>query len=395
MSDASVCIKNNLNLSWIYMMLRSYLTFCLMVLLSACHSEKPQQAMPPTNVTDYVVELKSIPAVFDFVGFAQSTHPVDIRAKVEGYLQKISYIEGSQVHTGDIMFEIDPEQFQAKVQEAKGEVDRQEALLVNAILTVNRLTPLYEQKAASKKDLDNATANKLAIEAALATAKAQLDFAIINLGYTKIIAPIDGQASKAHFREGDLVNPASNSLLTTVSAMDPIWVYFPISDNDILGALKEATQKSMTLPKETEYTVEVIFSDGSIYPYRGKVDYSSPSYDQATGTLQVRAVFPNPESNLRPGQFVRVKVYGAERPDAIVVPLRALMQKKNGMFVYLIDKDNKVVAQDVSTGPWVGDYQVITNGLKQGDRVVVDGINKIRPGMTVNITGPWNAPSTL
>lgn len=377
------------------MTLRSSFTFCLMILLSACHSEKPQQAMPPTNVTDYVVELKSIPAVFDFVGFAQSTHPVDIRAKVEGYLQKISYIEGSQVHTGDIMFEIDPEQFQAKVQEAKGEVDRQEALLVNAILTVNRLTPLYEQKAASKKDLDNATANKLAIEAALASAKAQLDFAIINLGYTKIIAPIDGLSSKAHFREGDLVNPASNSLLTTVAAMDPIWVYFPVSDNDILGALKEATQKSMTLPKETEYTVEVIFSDGSIYPYRGKVDYSSPSYDQATGTLQVRAVFPNPESNLRPGQFVRVKVYGAERPDAIVVPLRALMQKKNGMFVYLIDKDNKVVAQDVSTGPWVGDYQVITNGLKQGDRVVVDGINKIRPGMTVNITGPWNGSSIL
>lgn len=371
------------------MNLRSSLMLSTLLLLTACHTSKPQQAMPPTNVTDYVVEQKTIPAVYDFVGFAQSTHPVDIRAKVEGYLQKISYIEGSQVNAGQIMFEIDPEQFQAKVQEAKGEVDRQEALLVNAILTVDRLAPLYEQKAASKKDLDNATANKFAIQAALASAKAQLDFAIINLGYTKIVAPITGLSSKAHFREGDLVNPGSNSLLTTVSAMDPIWVYFPVSDNDILGAIREAAQKSITLPKEKEYTVEIIFSDGSTYPFKGKVDYSSPSYDQATGTLQVRAIFPNPNSDLRPGQFVRVKVYGAERENAIAVPLRALMQKKGGMYVYLIDKDNKVTAQDVSTGPWVGEYQVITNGLKAGDRVVVDGITKIRPGMTVNVTGPW------
>lgn len=349
--------------------------------------------MPPTNVTDYVVERKNIPAVFDFVGFAKSSHPVDIRAKVEGYLQKIYYTEGAEVHEGDLMFQIDPDQFQAKVKEAQGEVDRQEALLVNAILTVNRLTPLYEQKAASKKDLDNATANKLAIEAQLVTAKAQLDFAIINLGYTKIVAPINGLAAKAQYREGDLINPSANSLLTTVSAMDPIWVYFPVSDNDILKTIKESMEEGITLPKTTEYTVEVVMSDGSVYPYKGKVDYSSPSYDQSTGTLQVRAVMPNPNNDLRPGQFVRVKVYGAERRNVIVVPLRALLQKKGGMYVYLIDKDNKVTAQDVSTGAWAGDYQIVTNGLKPEDRIVVDGITKVKPGMTVNVTGPWKPTS--
>jgi membrane fusion protein (multidrug efflux system) len=130
-------------------------------------------------------------------------------------------------------------------------------------------------------------------------------------------------------------------------------------------------------------------SDMTVYPYKGKVDFSSPTYDQGTGTLQVRAVFPNPEGLLRPGQFVRVKVYGAERPNAVYVPQRALLQKTNGMFVYLIDKDDKVVLQDVSTGEWYGEYEVISNGLKVGDRIVVDGITKIVPGSKVHVTGEW------
>lgn len=365
----------------------------LMLLLTACTSEQKPETAPPVDVTDYVVQPKTIGAVYDFVGFAESSHPVEIRAKVEGYLQKINYKEGSLVHLGDLMFEIDPQQFEAKVEEATGEVARQEALLTNAILTVNRLTPLYEQKAASKKDLDNATANKLSIEAALQSAKAQLLFAIINLGYTKIIAPVTGLAGKSKFYEGALINPAGNSLMTTVSVIDPIWVYFPVSDNDLLRAKQEEEKKNLILPEESEYTVEAIMSDGSAYPYKGKVDYSSPTYDQATGTMQVRGVFSNPNGDLRPGQFIRVKVYGAKRPNAIVVPQRALMQKKSGMFVYLIDEEGKVVAQDVSTGPWEGDYQVVTNGLKQGDRVVVDGITKIRPGTAVKVVGPWKGQS--
>lgn len=371
----------------------SRLCFCFLFLLflSACTSKKEPQAPPPVNVTEYTVEPKTIGAVFDFIGFAESSHPVEIRAKIEGYLQKINYKEGSLVHLGDLMFEIDPQQFEAKVEEATGEVARQEALLTNAILTVNRLTPLYEQKAASKKELDNATANKLSVEASLQSAKAQLLFAIINLGYTKIVAPVTGLAGRSRFYEGALINPASNSLLTTVSVIDPIWVYFPVSDNDLLRAKQESLDKNLILPPEDEYTVEAIMSDGTTYRFQGKLNYSSPTYDQATGTLQVRAEFANPDGDLRPGQFIRVKVYGAKRPDAVVVPQRALMQKKSGMFVYLIGNDGKVVAQDVSTGAWEGDYQVITNGLKQGDRVVVDGITKIRPGMLVNVVGPWQA----
>ena len=364
-----------------------YLLF--LIIITACESEKQSHTSTPVGVTEYTVEPKTIGAVFDFIGFAESSHPVEIRAKIEGYLQKIAYKEGSLVHEGDLMFQIDPQQFEAKVEEAVGEVARQEALLANAILTVNRLTPLYEQKAASKKDLDNATANKLSVEASLQSAKAQLLFANINLGYTKIVAPVTGLAEKSKFYEGALINPASNSLMTTISVIDPIWVYFPVSDNDLLRARQESREKNLILPPESEYTVDAIMSDGSTYRFPGKLNYSSPTYDQATGTLQVRAEFPNPDGDLRPGQFIRVKVHGAKRPDAIVVPQRALMQKKSGMFVYLIENDGTIVAQDVSTGAWEGDYQVITNGLKQGDRVVVDGITKIRQGMKVNVIGPW------
>jgi len=372
---------------------------CCLCLVCSCRSQgNHTPTLPPADVTDYVIEPKTIPVVYDFIGFAESSHSVEIRARVEGYLDKIAYVEGQLVHENDLLFQLDPKQYEAKVEQSKGEVARQVAILENAKLTVNRLTPLFQQKAASKKDLDNATANELSAQASLQSATAQLLESEINLGYTTIRSPITGYADRSRLREGALINPGSNSLLTTVSVLDPIWIYFSISDNDILQTRKQEAEKQLKLPQqadtitlstENNYDVEAILSDGSVYAFPGKVDFSAPTYDQSTGTLMVRAVFPNPEGNLRPGQFARVKVFGAKRPDAIFVPRRALMQKKNGMFVYLIGKDNKVISQDVSTGDWYGDYQIITNGLKAGDRIIVDGINKVGPGFTVRVAGPW------
>lgn len=371
--------------------------FCALLLtaslLSSCgRGEKAPLPPQPVEVNDYVVKPETIPAVFNFIGFAESIHPVEIRARVEGYLDKIAYNEGEIVHEGDLLFQLDPKQYEALVEQARGEVAKQEAILENAKLTVNRLTPLYEKKAASKKDLDNATANQLAAAASLLSAKAQLLNAEINLGYTTILSPITGLSDRAKLREGALINPASNSLLTTVSVIDPIWVYFTVSDNDILRITKQSEEKSISLPNEKEYTVEIILSDGSIFPHKGKVDFSAPTYDQSTGTLLARAVFANPDAVIRPGQFARVKVFGAERPNVLVVPRRALMQKSHGMFVYLIDSNNKVVAQDVTTGDWYGDYQLVTNGLKAGDRIIVDGINKVRAGTIVKVVGSWTPP---
>lgn len=375
----------------------------IFVLQFSCKTQKKENAgVKPVDVTTFTVEAKTIPAIFEFVGFADSIHPVEIRARVEGYLDKIAYAEGQLVHEGDLLFQLDPKQYQALVEQAKAEVARQEAIVANAVLTVNRLTPLYQQKAASKKDLDNATASQLASQASLLAAKAQLLNNEINLGYTTILSPITGFADKAKFREGALINPGSNSLLTTVSVLDPIWVYFNVSDNEILRAKGQEADHQLTLPeskdslivpKDNAYEVEIIFSDGSVFPYKGTVDFSSPTYDRSTGTLQVRAVFPNPKAELRPGQFMKVKVYGAQRPNALFVPQRALMQKKGGKFVYLINAENILVEQDVSTGDWYDDYQIVTNGLKPGDRIVVDGINKVRAGTLVQSIGEWS-PST-
>lgn len=378
---------------------RAFLSLLLVLTLCSCHSKKPHSTtMPPVDVTDYTVEPKTVPLTFDSIGFAESVHPVEIRARVEGYLDKIAYEEGQLVKEGELLFQLDPRQYEAKVAQAAAEVSKQQAILENAKLTVNRLAPLYEQKAASKKDLDNAVASQLASDAQLQAAKAQLLDAEINLGYTTILTPITGLADKSKFREGALINPGSNTLMTTVSVIDPIWVYWTISDIDILRIQQREADKtlvlpvsgsSLSIPKDNQFEVEAILSDGSIYPFKGKVDFSSPTYDQSMGTLLVRGVFPNPKGNLRPGQFVRVKVFGAERPNAILVPRRALMQKQNGMYVYLINDDDEVVAQDVSTGDWMGEYQVVTNGLKAGDRIVVDGINKLRPGSLVNVIGQW------
>lgn len=377
---------------------------CLFLLfLFGCQpTEKP--SVPPVGVTDYTVEPKNIPVVFDFVGFAESSHPVEIRARVEGYLDKIAYEEGRLVKEGELLFQLDPNQFQAKVEQAKGEVLKQEAILQNAILTVNRLTPLFEQKAASKKDLDNAVASKLSAEASLQSAKAQLLDAEINLGYTTIKSPITGYADRARYREGALISPGGNNLLTTVSVLDPIWIYFTISDNVILQTRKQENEKKIELPqlgekiilpKENQYSVELVLSDGSIFPMKGVLNFSAPTYQQATGTLMARATFSNPIATLRPGQFVKVKVYGANRPNALFVPQRALVQKKNGMFVYLINENSTVSAQDVETGDWYGDYQIIMHGLKPGDRIVVDGIDKVRPGTKVKVNGHWKTSDSL
>lgn len=384
------------------MFVRCLLPFTILILLFACQSKgKTPSAPTPVDVTEIVVIPKSIPVIFDYVGFAESSHPVEIRAKVEGYLDKIAYKEGGLVHEGDLLFQLDPEEYAAKVEQAKGDVAKQVAILANAELAVQRLTPLYEQKAASKKDLDSAISAKLSAEASLQTAKAVLLNAEINVNHTSITSPITGFADKSRYRQGALITPGEGGLLTTVSVFDPMWVYFTISDNDILRISQEEAKKSIViphstdlieLPKDKKWEAEAILSDGSIFPYTGVVNFRSPTYDQTTGTLQDRAVFPNPKGDLRPGQFVRIKVYGAQRPNAILIPRRALLQKKQGMFVYLINKENKVIAQDVETGEWVGDDQLITKGLIAGDHVIVDGINKVYPGSLVNVISSSDQP---
>lgn len=370
----------------IFVFLRKTLIFFLAsLLIFSCKGKKEEPSQQPIEVSIVVVEKETIPDVYESVGFAASSHPVEIRARVEGYLEEISYVEGDKVTSGQVMFKLDQRPFVAALEQAQGMLAREKALLWNAQQAVDRLTPLYAKHAASKKDLDDAIASLLASQASVDAAKASVFTAEINLSYTVISAPINGVAGKSNYWQGALISPGPNNLLTKVDALDPIWVYFNISDNERLKMEKEVKNHTLVMPKDDNFDVEVVLSDGSLFPARGKVNFAAPTYDERTGTLSLRAQFPNPKSLLRPGQFVRVRVLGAVRPNAIYVPQTALLEGKNGMYLFIV-RDGKAAIQNVEVGDWYGNNWIITEGLKVGDQVIVDGVNKVGQGMPVKVT---------
>lgn len=354
---------------------------------TSCSSKKEEPSgPPPVTVTTFEVKPQTIPAIFDYVGFAESSHLVEIRARVEGYLDKIAYIEGSFVHVGQLLFQLDPKPFIASLEQAKGMLAQEEALLWNAKVTTDRLTPLYKQNAISKRDLDNAIANQLSSEAKVQQAKAQVVIAELNLGYTTITSPVNGLAGRARFREGALITTGPNSSdLTTVTVFDPIWVYFSVSDSDFLRGIQQASKSQLVFPKDQNFNVQLVLADGSVYPEVGKVDFAAPIINQTTGTLEVRAVFSNPNAIIKPGQFVKARVSGATRPNAIVIPQTAVMQGKKGMYVFIV-KDKKAVLTYVEPGEWFANYWIINSGLLPGDQVIVSGVNKVQPGSDVIVT---------
>lgn len=358
----------------------------LLLCLFSCseRGEKPPEIMP-VEVTVFTVVPKTIPAVFEYVGVAQSSHPVEIRARVEGYLDKIAYTEGEIVRKGQLLFQIDPRPFVAALDNAKGLLARYEAELWDAKQAVERFKPLYEKKAASKRDLDNATAQELASQANVDSAKAQVREAELNLSYTVIRSPINGVSSKSNFREGALITPGANGLLTILYVINPIWAYFNVSDGDLLKYRDELSKGQLAFPKDMNFDVELVLSDGTIFASKGKVNFTDPSLQQSTGTMLVRAEFANPENLLKPGQFVRAKVLGATRPNAIIIPQKAVLQGQKGMFVYTIDENGKAEMRAVRPGDWYENYWIIKSGLKVGEKVIIEGVNKVQNGMPVII----------
>jgi membrane fusion protein (multidrug efflux system) len=360
------------------------LKISFLLLLTSCSSqEKAKTEAQAVDVKTESIVPTTIPAIFSFVGFTQSSHEVEIRARVEGYLEKVVYKEGSFVNEGEILYYLDHKPFEAAVENARGALSKQQAILWNAKKTRERLDPLFKEKAASRKDLDTAISEELSATAEVQSAKAKLMQAELDLGYTTIKSPISGLASDTHYKEGALITPGQNALLTTVSVVDPIFVYFSISENERLKFRKQEMNNQIIVPKD-ELEIELILADNTIYPYKGKVNFSSPTIDQKTGTMSIRATLPNPGSVLMPGQFVRINVIGAERPNAIVVPQRAVLEGKNGMFVYVVI-NNKTEIREVEVGDWYQKNWIIQSGLVEGDVVIIDGVNKVRPGSPVHI----------
>lgn len=358
---------------------------CFVLFICGCQKKEPH-IMPPIPVTAVRIEPQTVPVNFEYVGVAESSHIVEIRARVEGYLESINYKEGALVHSGDLLFVLDQRPFIAAVEEARGNLAREEALLWNAQQIKNRMVPLYDQNAISQKDLDDAIAGELSAQASVDIADANVYKADVNLSYTNIAAPVTGMASRAIFREGALISPGPNDLMTQIYVIDPMWVNFSVSDLDILKARDEMKQKLLTFPKNKDFEITIVLADGSLLPGSGYIDFLNPAIQQSTGTMLVRSVIPNPDYLIKPGQFVRVILKGAYRENATLVPQSAVVQGASGSFVYVINSTGEIEARPVILGDWYLDYWMINSGLKSGDVVVAEGVNRIRVGSKVTIT---------
>jgi membrane fusion protein (multidrug efflux system) len=304
---------------------------------------------------------------------------------------KRNYTEGGPVTAGQSLFSIDPAPFEAVAARSEADVAAAEARYANAARTAKRLKPLYDAHAVSQKDYDDAVSGEDVAAADVKSAKARLVEARLNLGYTAVVAPVSGVTSRSLKSEGTLIaGPAD--LLTTVSQVDPIYVNFGLSESEQLRLREEVATHKLVLPKDNRFDVAIRFEDGRLYQRTGRLAFTDVRVNNQTGTSDARAELPNPAGEVRPGQFVRVILKGAQRPDAITVPQRAVMEGAQGKMVYLLSKENTAMPRPVTVGDWTGSDWIIKEGLQPGDKVIVDGLAKIFfPGAPVQVGDP-NAP---
>ena len=348
-----------------------------LVLTSACSSEKAKPTPPPPGVTTTPVVQKDVPIYQEWVGNMTGNIDADIRPKVEGFLLNRLYTEGSFVKKGEPLFQLDRRQSQASVEQAQGQLERAQAALAQAQIDVNRYTPLVAQKAISQAELDNANSMKRASEAEVAGAQAVLDNAKLNQGWTTVASPISGIAGIAKVGIGDLMTP--NTVMATVSDVDPIYIDFSITEQDYLRFVRDKNNAS----RDAGRNLELILSDGTVFPHRGHALLVNRAVDERTGTIQVRAEFPNPGNVLRPGQYGRVRAVTEQRKNALVVPQRAIAELQGIYQVGVVGADNTVTIRVVKLGPQFADMWVVDSGLEPGDKVIVDGLQRLRDGMTV------------
>jgi len=360
------------------------------VLAGGCSKEVAAPQRPAPEVSVITVQPQTIPFVASFVAQTESSRQVNIVARVSGFLDKIAYQEGDLVKAGQLLFQLDPKPFQAQLEAARGELQAQKARFTTAEATLGRVKPLTQQNALSQADLDRAQGEFDAAKAAVFSAQAKVTEAELNLGYATIRSPVTGLASRASQREGAYLNSLStDSALTYVAAIDPIWVTFSVSQNQAAKWRDMTAKKQIIQPKNQNYEIELELSDGTRYPYTGRISFADPSFSQDTGSFMVRAVLPNPKMELRPGMFVTAYMKGAVRPDAIVVPQLAVQQGSNGHLVYVVNQAGAAEIRPVVVGDYAGQKDIVVmNGLHAGDRVVVDGVLKVVPGKPVKVVEP-------
>ena len=367
--------------------------FCinvLVALLSGCNKPAggpPGGGFPPAPVSVITTEQRDVPVRYEYVAQTAGFRDVEVRARVTGILQQRSYREGMPVRKGQSLFTIDPAPFQVALAKAEADLSSAEVRLTQAKRELARLKPVLEARAISQKELDDSASAEQVADADVKSARACVNEAKLNLTYTRVESPIAGIASRAAVSEGAMVSGPS-VLLATVTQTDPMYVIFGISDRDHLALRRDVDLGRLKLPDGRKFQVRVKLSDGSLYDGVGTLNFTDVRVNTQTGTSESRAEFSNKNNTLRSGEFVRIVLDGALRPDAIVVPQRAVLESPKGKFVYVVGADNKAEARPVEVGAWAEDGWVINSGLKTGERVIVDGVMKIGPGAPVQVTVP-------
>ena len=350
----------------------------IMLFLVGCHKPPEQSGMPPNfvmPVTMLEVTPSSVPITAEAVGQTEGAKEVEIRPRVGGILLKRKYNEGSPVKAGQTLFEIDPEPYKIALNQARAQYNQSLARADQAKREKKRLESLIESQSISQREFDNATSDESISVAALAQSRANLRQAELNLSYTNVTAPVDGISGRFQFSEGALIS-ANTSLLTTLAQVNPIWVRFSFSDNELKqlgGALNEKNIQE----------VSMILSDGNEYPKKGKINFAASEINPSLGTQELRATFENNERQILPGQFVRVRVNTGKKDGVFLLPQLAVLNSDQGKFVFVVNEKSQATPRPVVTGQWKGKDWVILGGLQAGDKVIIDNLIKVRPGMPV------------
>jgi membrane fusion protein (multidrug efflux system) len=385
---------------------------CLIVVVSIVWATHPKrvsgiQAGDSPQVEVVRVQQEDIPIYGEWIGTLDGLVNADVRAQVTGYLQRQGYQEGAFVKQGQLLFQIDPRPFQAAVDQAEGQLAQAKATLAAAQavqrrteLDVNRYTPLAREQAASQQDLDNAVQNDLAAQATVETAKAQIrtyeaavETANINLDFTRLCAPIDGIAGQAQLQVGALVTPSTGAV-TSVSTLDPVKVYFTVSEPQYLDWQRRFPTETSREQADKNLRLQLILADGSTYPHEGKFYFADRQVDVGTGAIRIAGLFPNPGNILRPGGYARVRAVIRVEHGGLLVPQRAVSEQQGSYQVAVVDGESKVNIRAVTVGDRVGSEWIIAQGLKPGESVVAEGVQKVRTGMRVNAK-PFAAEATV
>jgi membrane fusion protein, multidrug efflux system len=361
------------------------------LIFPACKREEAPKTLPPPDVLVTDAATRDVPVYREWIGTLDGSENAEIRARVTGYLLKRDYQEGALVKKGDVLFEIDPRPFEAALAEAKSQLGQAQAVQLASQAEAERSKELFDKKVISEKEHTNKIQLNESNVAKIEALKANVEQAQLNLNFCKVMSPVEGIAGIARAQVGDLVGTANSTVLTSVSTLDPIKILFPVSEAEYLAAANRIQESLATPVDQRKELIELILADGKTFPNKARLLSVDRQINASTGTILVTAILKNPGSVLRPGLFARARIVASTLKDAVVVPQRAVMEVQGSYQLALVGADGKAEIRPVQVGPRLGADWVIASGLKPGEKVIVEGIQKVKSGMQV-AAKPWSPP---